>query len=106
MELPLRARRQRNDGKLGAAPLGRKLLLANVEWRRRILAGTFAQWGVVLFYDGAHIGGITGALAESFHDVGIGLRIALAGSTWLRADYGHGLTDGSDAFFVNFGQVF
>jgi hypothetical protein len=106
MELPLRARRQRDDGKLGAAPLGRKLLLANVEWRRRIVAGTFAQWGIVLFYDGAHIGGITGAPAERFHDVGLGLRIALAGSTWLRADYGHGLTDGSEAFFVNFGQVF
>jgi tetratricopeptide (TPR) repeat protein len=106
MELPLRGRRQRDDGRLGEVPLGRELVLANLEWRRRLVSTTFAQFGIVFFYDGAHIGAPAEGAAEAFHDVGAGLRIALAGSTWLRADYGRGLTDGRSAFFVNFGQVF
>jgi tetratricopeptide (TPR) repeat protein len=106
MELPLRGRYQVRDGTLGDSPLGRTLLLANVEWRRRLVAGTFAQWGAVLFYDAGHIARTAQGPASTFHDVGIGLRVALAGTTWLRADVGYGLTDGSSAIFVNFGQVF
>jgi hypothetical protein len=106
MELPLRGRYQVKDGTLGASPLGRTLLLANVEWRRRLVAGTFAQWGAVLSYDAGHIARTARGPASTFHDVGIGLRVALAGTTWLRADIGYGLTDGSSAIFVNFGQVF
>jgi hypothetical protein len=106
MELPLRGRYRDRDGTLGDSPLGRMLLLANVEWRRRLVAGTFAQWGAVLFYDAAHIDRTAQGPASTFHDVGIGLRVALAGTTWLRADFGYGLTDGNRALFVNFGQAF
>jgi hypothetical protein len=106
MDLPLRARRQRSGGVLGASPIGRTLLLGNVEWRQRLQRGTFIQWGIVAFYDGASVAQAASGPARALHDVGFGLRIALGGMLMIRADYGHGLTDGRNSLFVNFGQVF
>ncbi len=106
MELPLRARRQRNGGALGASPLGRTLVLGNVEWRQRVGGGALAQWGLVLFCDAGHVTDVANGPARDLIDVGVGVRMALGGSLWIRADFGQGLTDGSNAFFVNFGQVF
>ena len=106
MELPLRARRQRDGGALGASPIGRTLLLGNLEWRQRVWGGAFAQWGTVLFCDAGHVGSTAEGPERTLIDVGLGLRVALGGSLWVRADFGHGLADGSNAFFVNFGQVF
>jgi hypothetical protein len=106
MELPLRAHPQADDGILGATPLGRSLVLGNVEWRRRLDRTAGLQAGCVVFYDGARIQDTLGASPASFHDVGLGLRLALPGSTVLRLDWGHGLTDGADAIFFGLRQVF
>lgn len=106
MDWPLRGRRQRSDGVLGATPIGRSLLVGNLEWRRRLVRGTFVQWGVVAFYDGGYVGKVAAGFSQAFHDIGLGLRIGLGGTLLLRADFGHGLTDGQNSFFVNFGEVF
>ena len=105
MELPLRAHRQAPDGILGGTPLGRSLVLGNVEWRRRLLGSGPVPVGAVLFYDGAWVGRTT-AGAAVLHDVGVGLRISLPGSGILRLDFGHGLTDGENAVFIGLNQVF
>ncbi len=105
MELPLRAHRQASEGVLGATPLGRSLVLGNIEWRRRLLGSGPAPVGIVLFYDGAWLGRAT-AGPSVFHDVGVGLRIGLPGSGILRVDFGHGLADGSNAVFIGLNQAF
>jgi tetratricopeptide (TPR) repeat protein len=106
MELPLRAHRQTTGGVLGATPIGRSLVLGNVEWRRRLIGSGPVPVGLVLFYDGAWIGQTTAGPSAAFHDVGVGLRIALPGSGILRVDAGHGLTDGKNAIFIGLNQVF
>ncbi len=106
MDLPLRAHHQVEDGAFGETPLGRKLLLGNVEWRRRLWGGSGASLAVVLFYDQAYVGDVFGGRGAAFHDVGVGIRVGLAGSAALRADWGHGLTDAKDAVSVGFGHAF
>jgi outer membrane protein assembly factor BamA len=106
MELPLRGHRQAPDGVLGSTSLGRSLVLTNVEWRRRIVSSGPAPLGLVVFYDGAWVGRDPEGGQSTFHDVGVGLRVALPGSGLLRVDYGHGLTDGSNAIFIGLNQVF
>jgi hypothetical protein len=108
MELPLRAHHQDRDGALGATPLGRRLVLVNTEWRRRLVRSTWVQGGVVFFYDAAWITGTPGQsdLDHSFHDVGMGIRLGLVGSSILRFDFGHGLSDGRNAFSFGLNQTF
>jgi hypothetical protein len=106
MELPLRAHRQTREGRLGVTPLGRSLTLGNVEWRRRVVSRAAFQAGFVLFYDAARIARRPDGENVTLHDVGAGLRLAFAGSPVLRLDYGHGLTDGKNAFFMGLNQVF
>jgi len=107
MELPLRAHPQTRDGTLGASPLGRGLTLTNLEWRRRLFRSTLVQAAVVVFHDGAWVSGTPGReRRRSLHDVGVGVRIGLGGVSILRFDYGHGLSDGQNAFFVGLNQVF
>jgi hypothetical protein len=108
MELPLRAHRQTRKGTLGATPLGRSLTLTNVEWRIRVVRSALIQAGVVLFYDAAWIRGTPSASDRdhALHDVGMGIRLALGGSSILRFDYAHGLTDGKHSFFMGLNQVF
>lgn len=106
MELPLRAHRQLRDGTLGATPLGRSLVLVNVEWRRRLWSGTALQAGMVVFYDGARIAGRPDGAPVTLHDVGAGLRVALRSGSTLRVDLGRGLTDGHTAVSAGLGQVF
>ena len=107
MELPLRAHPQTRDGALGASPLGRGLTLTNLEWRRRVLRSTLVQAAVVVFHDGAWVSGRPGSdPRRTLHDVGVGARIGLGGVSILRFDYGHGLSDGENAFFVGLNQVF
>jgi outer membrane protein assembly factor BamA len=103
MELPLRAHPQAADGVLGRTPLARSLLLGNLEWRRRLMGASGFELASVLFYDGA---GLSQPGRRAFHDVGVGLRLGLPGAGQVRFDYGHGLTDGADAFFLGLGQVF
>ncbi len=106
MELPLRAHRQTADGVLGATPIGRSLVLGNVEWRRRLIGSGPVPVGVVFFYDGAWIGRVADGRGTAFHDIGMGLRIGLPGSGIVRVDFGHGLTDGKNAIFVGLNQAF
>jgi hypothetical protein len=106
MELPLRAHRQKRGGVLGAAPIGATLALTNVEWRQRILRRPAFQLGYVLFHDMATVGRTARGGRETFHDVGVGLRLGLTGRVLLRADFGHSLTDGKNALTVGIGQVF
>jgi hypothetical protein len=106
MELPLRAHPEDQNGVLGVTPIGRSLLLGNVEWRQRIIRATFFQVGVVLFYDGARIGDTTLGPSRVLHDVGVGLRLTVPGVSIVRIDYGHGLADGANALFIGLGPVF
>jgi hypothetical protein len=106
MELPLRAHPQDQDGVLGVMPIGRSILVGNVEWRRRLFRTPLLQVGAVLFYDGGRIGTTTQNATRDFHDVGVGLRVNIPGAVLVRLDYGRGLTDGAHAFFVGLGQVF
>lgn len=106
MEFPLRAHHQTSDGKLGETPLGRSLALTNIEWRRRFLDSAGTQMGVVLFYDGARISSTAAGSTRTLHDVGGGLRLGAAAGTILRFDYGHGLSDGNNAFFAGINQAF
>jgi hypothetical protein len=103
MDLPLRAHPQARDGVLGVMPLGRSLVLANLEWRRRLARRAGFEAGLVLLYDAAWV---AQPGREAFHDVGLGLRIGLPGAGRVRLDYGHGLTDGANAFFAGLGQTF
>jgi len=107
MELPLRAHPQTRHGALGVSPLGRGLTLTNLEWRRRLFRSALAQAAVVVFHDGAWVSHTPGSdRRRSLHDVGVGLRIGLGGISILRLDYGHGLSDGENAFFFGLNQVF
>jgi hypothetical protein len=107
MELPLRAHRQTPDGILGPTPLGRSLVLGNVEWRRRFMDRSPLQAGFVAFLDAARVAdGPAPSGVTTLVDIGLGLRISLIGSGVLRIDYGHGLRDGRDAVFIGLGEVF
>jgi hypothetical protein len=108
MELPLRAHRQTRRGALGATPLGRSLALTNVEWRVRLVRSALIQGGMVLFHDAAWIRGtpVQSDRDHALHDLGMGIRLALGGSSILRLDYGHGLSDGKHAFFMGLNQIF
>lgn len=107
MDLPLRAHHLTRNGVIGASPVGRSILLVNLEWRRRLVRRPWVQLGLVLFYDGAHVGRVPGGDPVAVrHDVGCGLRIGFTGAPLLRVDYGHGLADGANAVFVGLNQVF
>jgi len=107
MELPLRAHHQTSDGVLGGTPIGRSILLWNVEWRRRLVHRAGLQLGLVLFHDGGRIGSPpSGDGAITLADVGGGLRLSFPGAPILRIDYGHGLTDGRNAVFVGLNSAF
>jgi hemolysin activation/secretion protein len=108
MDFPLRGHRQKRHGILGRTPIGRNLVLANVEWRQRFVNLKSAQAGIVLFYDGARVADTAqGANEEILHDVGIGLRVKVFGAPVLRLDYGRSVTgDGKSALTVGIGQVF
>ena len=108
MELPLRAHPQDDDGALGATPIGRSLTLVNVEWRRRVVRTPFVQAGFVTFCD---IGWVRRTASQSdldhsFQDLGLGIRIGLGGTSVVRLDYAHGLSDGANAVFFGLNQVF
>jgi hypothetical protein len=107
-EMPLRAHRQKSSGVLGETPIGRNVLMANVEWRQRLLNRKFGQLGVVAFYDVGRVGDTAqGPQVSTLHDVGVGLRLRLKGAPVLRLDYGWSLTgDGKNALTAGVGPVF
>ena len=105
-DLPLRAHRQKYDGVLGRTPIARSVALANVEWRQRFIRRKGFQAGYVLFYDGGWMRRTARNVDETLHDAGIGLRVGVQGRMLLRADWGHGLSDGKNALTFGIGQVF
>jgi hypothetical protein len=102
---PLRGHRQFEEGTAGvAAPLGRSLLLANVEWRFRLARLGPVDVGAAAFYDVARPDrGL--APARTYNDVGFGLRLGFRQSI-VRIDWGYGLGDGSKALTLGLGQAF
>jgi len=106
MDLPLRAHRFTRDGVIGGSPVGRSIILANVEWRRRLLKTHAFAVGTVAFYDGARVDDVHSGSARTLHDVGLGLRFAPKAGPVLRLDFGHGLSDGKNAFFIGLSQAF
>lgn len=106
MALPLRAHSQTRDGALGETPLGRSLLLGNLEWRRRLFDVSLLQVGLVAFVDAARVFGRPEGPPVTLVDAGLGLRLAVKTGTTLRVDYGFGLNDDSRALYVGFNQVF
>jgi hypothetical protein len=106
MEFPLRAHRQKRGGVLGRGPIGRRLALANVEWRQRLIrSGTF-QVGMVVFTDTVWVGETARGGGATFYDVGAGLRLGRAHSTILRADFAYSPRDGKTSLTAGIGQVF
>jgi tetratricopeptide (TPR) repeat protein len=107
-DLPTRAHRQKKSGVLGNTPIGRNVVLANVEWRQRLLKHRLVQGGIVLFYDGARIGDTAqGPSVETLHDAGFGLRLRVKRSPVLRLDFGWSLTgDGKNALTAGVGHTF
>jgi hemolysin activation/secretion protein len=93
---------------LGQTPIGRNLLLANVEWRQRFMNLKAARAAIVLFYDGARVADTAqGPREEILHDVGIGLRVQILGVPVLRLDYARSVTgDGKSALTAGIGQAF
>lgn len=106
MELPLRAHYQTRRGVLGEVPIGRSLVLANLEWRSRVKDAPAGQLGIVVFADIGHVGQPVRGGRQTLVDTGFGLRLALRAGPLIRLDFGHGLTDGRNALFVGLGQVF
>lgn len=106
MELPLRAHRQKRNGILGIAPIGRGLGLVNLEWRERLVRTPMAQGGIVFFYDGARVTERAQGGATTLHDLGVGVRLGLRRSLVGRVDFAHGLTDGKNTLTAGVGQAF
>lgn len=105
-EYPLRGHRLKDHGVLGSSPIGRSLVLLNVEWRQRLFARSGVQVGAAGFTDVARpsrtVQGGLGVLT----DVGFGLRLA-AGALVFRVDQGWSLSgDGRSAWSAGFGHAF
>jgi hypothetical protein len=107
-DMPLRAHRQKHNGVLGETPIARNVLLANVEWRQRLVSHRLGQLGLVVFYDvGRMADTAQGPSVTTLQDAGVGLRLRLKWGPILRLDAGWSLTgDGKNALTAGIGQVF
>jgi outer membrane protein assembly factor BamA len=106
-DLPLRAHPLTRDGVIGANAIGRSVLLANVEWRRRLLHRAAFDVSMVAFADAAAVGRAASEHAPSrFVDAGTGLRVAVLGGPTIRVDHGWGLLDGRRSLFIGLGHSF
>jgi outer membrane translocation and assembly module TamA len=106
-DLPLRAHPLTRGGAIGANPVGRSVLLANAEWRQRLIHRTTWDLGVVAFTDSASVWRPAEGSAEKWLlDAGVGLRLAFLAGPTVRVDYASGLVDGRRAFFVGLSQAF
>ena len=107
MPYPLRGHGIRSHDALGASPIGRTLVLGNLEWRERLVRSRNGLlFGLAAFYDVARVGGAWQGPLPVHHDVGLGVRAGYRKGPLLRIDWGHGLRDGRDAVTVGFSEVF
>jgi hypothetical protein len=105
-EYPLRGHDLKDGGVLGGSPIGRGLLLLNVEWRQRLFARHGLQVGMAGLTDVARPSRTVGADGRLLTDVGIGLRLA-AGGTTFRVDQAWSVSgDRRSALSAGFGQSF
>jgi hypothetical protein len=105
-EYPLRGHDLKDGGVLGGSPIGRGLLLVNVEWRQRLLALHGLQVGLAGLTDVARPSRTVRAEDRLLTDVGIGIRLT-AGATTFRVDQGWSVSgDRRSALSAGFGQSF
>ena len=102
---PLRAHRQFEGGVAESTPLGRSLMLLNTEVRRTLLSRGPLHLGGVLFYDAALVVARPGGHAVAAR-CGGGPAVRVVGDDSVRIDWGHGLTDGANAWTLGVGQAF
>jgi hypothetical protein len=106
-DLPLRAHPLTRGGALGANPVGRSVLLANTEWRQRLLHKAAFDVGVVGFVDAGWVGRVaTASRSGLLVDAGVGVRISILTGPVIRVDHAWGLRDNSRALFVGLSQAF
>jgi hypothetical protein len=99
----LRAHPLLDDGAIDGPAFGRTLTYANGEIQRWIDRASPLRVAVAVFSDVARASGrLPGATGAPWQiDAGIGLRVRVPGSAGtLRADIGHGLRDGANAFTI------
>ena len=88
------------------SPMGRTLLLFNIEWRQRLVSFGAVQGGFVLFYDAAHITRAAEGPDRTLEALGGGLRVAVRDAI-LRLDYGISISgDRRKKLTAGFGHTF
>jgi tetratricopeptide (TPR) repeat protein len=104
-DFPLRSYKLREDGVM-TSPMGRTLLLFNIEWRQRLVSFGAVQGGFVLFYDAAHITRVAEGSDGTLEALGGGLRVAVRNAI-LRLDYGISISgDRRKKLTAGFGHTF
>ncbi len=106
-DLPLRAHPLTRGGMIGANPVGRSVLLANGEFRQRLLHRSTWDFGAVAFADSASVWRpAQGSTEKWLLDAGVGLRLAFLAGPTVRIDHAWGLVDGHRALFIGLSQAF
>jgi tetratricopeptide (TPR) repeat protein len=103
---PLRGHPLRDEGVLGAVPLGRGLVLVNAEWRVEAWGRPELGVGLTLFQDLARVSRAAIGPDRVLWDAGVGLRLRFGPSSIMRVDYGRSLRDGGHALSVGLGEAF
>jgi hypothetical protein len=105
-EYPLRGHDLKEGGVLGGSPIGRSLLLLNLEWRQRLVSRHGLSGAIAGFADVARPSRTVGGDDRLLTDLGVGLRVA-AGGLVFRVDQGWSLSgDGQAALSAGFGRSF
>jgi tetratricopeptide (TPR) repeat protein len=105
-EYPLRGHRLRENGALGAAPIGRELRLGNLEWRQELWTRPLFGFGLTVFQDVAQVREVVTGSERVLFDLGAGIRIRLGQSPIIRVDYGRDLVGGGSTWTVVVGEPF
>jgi tetratricopeptide (TPR) repeat protein len=106
-DLPLRAHPLTRGGAIGVNPVGRSVLLANGEWRQRLIRRPAWNLGVVAFVDSASVWRpAEGSTEKWLLDAGAGLRLAFLAGPTVRIDHAWGLVDGRRALYIGLSQAF
>lgn len=105
-EFPLRGHALKDGGVLGGSPIGRSLGLLNLEWRQRLVSRHGIELAAAGFTDVARPSRTVRGDARTLADLGVGIRLAAAGTVF-RLDRGWSVSgDGRSAWTAGFGQAF
>lgn len=107
MLFPLRGHRQKDHGVLGAAPIGPRMILLNMEWRQRVWRKSAVELGVVALLDSVRMGDTAqGPARVSLQDAGLGVRLILGGVVF-RIDYARSVSgDHASTVTAGLGHAF